>query len=183
MLLGLLLPLCIFTLGLLAADRANPVISNERPFHCIPAPRVGGLYLFPPDRSHCAYALDQIIKADKADAPMLISRTKGFLVPHRWAAGSCIIYINTSEASVDKPVTLALTAVVRIALVIMEECIDKGPGLGGTSALGSWDDSGGVLDLAVVGRDKSLVDVSIPPWAQMAAATDRSLGSGRPRRA
>lgn len=192
MLLGLLVPLCFFTLGLLAADTANPqtthyplppFITRERPFHCIQGPRVGGHRIFAPDRPHCAHALEQIINADKASAPMLISRTEGFLVPHKWAVGSCVIYINTSEAFPDKPVTLPLAAVVRVALVIMADCIDKGPGLGGKAALGSWDDSGGVIDLIVFGRDMSLVDLSISPWAQMAAAADRTLGSMRPRRA
>lgn len=188
MLLGLLLPLCLFTLGLLAADNPNPqttndpshyVHSGETRFSCMTQRRSGVSKLVAPDRTHCAHALDQILKADKADAPMLISHTEGFLVPHKWSEGSCEIYIDTAS---DKPVTLPLTAVVRVGLVLMQECIDKGPGLGGAAALGSQDDSGAVLQLVVFGLNKSLFDVNISPAAQMAAAEGRSFGSVRPRR-
>jgi len=192
MLLGLLAPLCFFTSSLLAANTVNlqtnpiplgPLITAEKPYRCIERPQAGEPIRFYPDSTHCAHALDQIVKGDKASAPMLISRTEGYKVPHYWWVGSCLIYINTSDLVPTKPVTLPLLVVVRMALEIMNNCITQGPGLGGVSFLGSWDGSGGVLDLVVVGRDMSQSDMGTPPSDRVAAAIARSFGSGRIRQA
>lgn len=194
MLLGLLALLCFFTSALLAADITEtiipntiplgPLITHAKPYHCLDRSSARAAILRHPDTTDCALALDQILNADKAAAPMLISRTQGFTVPHTWSAGNCAIYVDTSSGVADKPVTLPLTIVVRIALVIMSHCIGDGPGLGGTSFLGSWDDSGGVLDVIVFGRDSTLPDVSrTQSAAQMAAAINRSVGTARVRRA
>lgn len=189
MLLGLLAPLCFFTSSLLAANTANPQtnaiplgpqVTAEQPYRCIQRPQAGDPTRFHPDSSHCARALDQIMKGDKASAPMLISRTEGYKVPHYWWVGSCLIYINTSDNVPTKPVTLPLLVVVQMALEIMDHCIKHGPGLGGVSFLGSWDGSGGVLDLVVVGRDMSQSDMGTPPSDRVAAAIARSgVGSIR----
>lgn len=191
MLLGLLAPLCFFTSSLLAANTANlqtnpiplgPLVTAEKPYRCIQTPQAGEATRFHPDSSHCAHALDQILKGDKASAPMLISRTEGYIVPHYWLVESCLIYINTSDDAPTKPVTLPLLVVVQVALEIMDHCITNGPGLGGVSFLGSWDGSGGVLDLVIVGRDMSHSDMSTPPSDRVAAAIARS-GAGRIRQA
>ena len=179
--LSLLVPLCLFTPGRLAADdaaaqdaaaqaaamnRAHPVVVlHDQPYKCLEGPRVGGHELAFPERPHCAYALDQILKADKADAPMLIGRTSGFIVPHNWSAGTCGIYINTADGTPSKPVTLSLSTVVRIVLLMMERCIDQGPGYGGAAALGSWDDSGGLLDVVVLGRH--MLPGEVPPGSRV----------------
>lgn len=178
MLLALLAQLCLLSPGLLAATTPKPhssvtdplriIAPNDLPYHCLQqSPTIGHIFQRP-DKSDCAHALDQILKADKAEAPMLISHTEGFLVPHRWEYGTCAIYIDTDDAVAHKPVMLALSGVIRIGLIIMDHCIDEGPGLGGTALLGSWDDSGGVLNVVVVGKHDPIVDM--PPIIQVAQA-------------
>jgi len=113
----------------------------------------------------CATALQQILNADKAHAPMLISRTFGFTVPHTWKAGSCAVSIDTSD---DRSVTLRLTGVVEAALHIMSHCLDDPPdgttGLGGSATVGSQSDSGGALEIYINGAEpRPILPPTFPP--------------------
>ena len=184
MLFGLLALLCLNAPRLFATTTPNvpavatghpiiPGVSYDKSFNCLKGPKAGDIVLEHPDHRHCTTALQQIMGGDKAHAPMLISRTKGFVVPHKWAAGSCAIYINTADELHDTPVTMPLAAVAKIALAIIEDCVVRGPGLGGTSLLGSWDDSGGELDVVIIGRDAPWME--LPPLFRVAQILDRRV--------
>ncbi|MCJ1361584.1 hypothetical protein MMC16_000684 [Acarospora aff. strigata] len=147
----------------------HPFLSFDKSYDCLKKPIVGEHTLLKPDAFFCALALQQILKADKAEAPMLISRTDGFKVPHSWVAGNCNIFINTAGEFPDRSVTMPLFAVVQQVRVIMQNCINNTPGLGGTSVIESWDDSGGLLDVVVIGKDMPKYEMS--PSIRMAGTS------------
>lgn len=117
----------------------------------------------------CAMILDSILKTDKSRAPMLISHTHGFIVPHQWVSGSCVIYIDVALSKPDGLVTLSMKGVVETALHIMRYCVNAPPtgsGLGGRSMVKSMGDSGAILDVMVIGRATPYVDPGpYPPAA------------------
>ncbi|MCJ1362081.1 hypothetical protein MMC16_001183 [Acarospora aff. strigata] len=123
----------------------------------------------------CQVALSHISMSDKAEAPMMISRHEGFIVPHIWNFGTCSIMIDTNDRVPDMKVTLPLAVVVKAAQFVMDKCVADPPrletGFGGFTEIESPDGSGGRLDVVVVGKFPGFEDP--PPYP--ASARDRVI--------
>ena len=77
-----------------------------------------------------------IIASDHTHAPIHFSRqpNMGFLVPHSWIVGTCVIEINTIERFDADDFTLSQIGLVASAIAAV--CIFTGPGYGGTDFVG-----------------------------------------------
>lgn len=123
----------------------------------------------------CESALKQIETSDKAGAPMLISRTAGYIVPHPLNVGTCGILLDINDRTADKTVTVPMMVIVRAIRFILAMCVSDPPppglALGGFTEIHSPDESGGILDVVVVGRYSPPEDP--PPYPQAAPSFDR----------
>lgn len=104
----------------------------------------------------CAEALKQIEIDDKRAAPLVFSRKAGYTLPHPINVRSCSILLDINDKTPDKTVTLPMMIVISAIRMILENCVASGPppiwGLGGFTEIHSPDESGGILDIVLVGK-------------------------------
>ena len=90
-----------------------------------------------------------MVHGDKADAPMLFSRTIGFSLPHRWEWGTCIIAIDVVQA--DGHDIFRLSHIGFAVLDIVDNCVTNDiHEVGGKTRIGSEN----AMRLFVIGRNK-----------------------------
>lgn len=106
--------------------------------------------------SDCVAALDQMEVEDKPGAPLVFSRKAGYTLPHPINVRTCSILLDINDKTPDKTVTLPMMIISTAIHLILEQCVaNSSPsrwGLGGFMEIHSLDDSGGILDVVVVGR-------------------------------
>ena len=126
-------------------------------FHAPPPPNI----LYAPDGVDCINAATQLIKGDKADAPMQFSRDTelGFSVPHSWKNGTCVILIDLDNPRSET--TFPLSAIGMAALGIMIHCVDNAVhALGGRSFAGPQNS----MKVLLLGCPKDPVDPPPRQW-------------------
>ncbi|MCJ1483394.1 hypothetical protein MMC06_003561 [Schaereria dolodes] len=70
--------------------------------------------------SDCLKAIEIMFHGDKANAPMLFSRTRGFMIPHDWSFGTCVIAIDMRRP--DGEETFPMSEIGSSVEAIVEEC-------------------------------------------------------------
>ena len=138
----------LFTLAMVGPSIFTSILnaSNVFAIDCFRPSRPGLPQLQPLTYVTCEKAIHKIHLNEKALAPITFSQNPnaGFMVPHSWSHGNCVIIIDVVEPNAEETATFA--AVFKRGFDLAIECVINPPHLGGRSKLGTSQ----MLDIMMV---------------------------------